>query len=114
MTPEQQAKSDAKHLLAQPEFLRFLWRAIQMAGIFAPSTDGSEGRHLAYDEGRRNLGLEILSMVEAGQPLQHPDHIPVLTLIQTLREEANQPQEKQNDRRNDRYHELRDDDGSDD
>lgn len=107
MTPEERNKADSKHLLAQPEFQRFLWRVIQSAGILARTTDGSVDRHLAYDEGRRHLGLDILSMVDAGQPVAHPDQIPVLTLIQVLREEANQqPQEKTNDRRNDRYDDL--------
>ena len=103
---ERREKADMVELLKLPEFHRFVWRVIQSAGIFARTTDGSVDRHLAFDEGRRHLGLEILSMVEDGQPVRHPDQIPVLTLIQTLREEANQPQEKTYANRFDRTAEL--------
>lgn len=111
MSPEDREKrdrSDIQELLRRPEFTRFLWRVIQSARIFSPTTDGSQGRDLSYDAGRRNLGLDILAMVEAGQPVSHPDGQPILTLIQTLREEANQqPQEKKSDRNQyDRSQEL--------
>jgi hypothetical protein len=102
MTPEDREKhnkSDLEHLLGQPQFQRFLLRAIQLTGFFETATDGSHDgavERLA----RRNLGLDILAMVETGQPAQHPDGIPVLTLLQILREEATQPLEKPNVRRN--------------
>lgn len=87
-------RSDMEFLNSRPEFRRFLWRVIQRAGILTPATDGSEGRHLAYAEGRRNLGLEILDDAETGQPVAHPESLPILTLIQALREETQQqPQE---------------------
>lgn len=107
---EKRDKADMIFLLGRPEFVRFLWRAIQSAGILSRTTDGSDSRDLSYDAGRRNLGLDILSMVEAGQPAAHPDGQPILTLIQTFREEANQPQEKINVRRKDRYDDLSDGD----
>ena len=115
MTPEQREKADAQFILAHPETRRFLWRVIQSSGILSRTTDGSVDRHLAYDEGRRNLGLDILAMVEVGQPHTHPDGQPILTLIQVLREEANsQPQEKTKRDRYDRNAELdRSDDGDD-
>ena len=103
MTPEdreKREKGDIQHLLAQPQFHRFFLRAIQLAGFFETATDGSHDgavERLA----RRNLGLELLAMVESGQPAQHPDGIPVLTLLQILREEATQPLEKPNVRRTD-------------
>lgn len=105
VTAEEQAKrnkSDLHELLARPAFLRFLFRTIQLSGMFDPTTDGSEARFLER-QGRRNLGLDILAMVEEGQPVSH-GQLPILTLIQTFREEANQPlQEKPNGRRADRY-----------
>jgi len=112
MTPEQRQIADMKALLAMPEFLRsFLFPVIQMSGILSPTTDGSVDRHLAYSEGRRNLGLEILAMAELGQPAAHPNGQPILTILQVLREEANsQPQEKPSGRRYDRNDDLRDDD----
>jgi hypothetical protein len=104
---EKQDREDMIFLLSHPQFHRFLLRAIQSARIFSSTTDGSEGRHLAFDEGRRSLGLDILSMVEAGQPVSHPEGLPVLTLLQILREEANrQPQGKPKHDRYDRNSEL--------
>jgi hypothetical protein len=105
MTPDQQHKLDMQFLLERAEFRRFLFRVIQTSGIFTRTTDGSVGRDLAYDEGRRNLGLDILDMAETGQPIPevHPAG-PLLTLIQALREETSQPTEKPSGRRNpDRY-----------
>jgi hypothetical protein len=101
-------KGDIEHLLRQPQFVRFLWFAvIQSSGIFQIATDGSNAG--TSQQGRRNLGLEILEMVEAGQTIPHPDGLPGMTLFQVLREEANkQPQEKQNAKRSDRYSEMDD------
>ena len=110
MTGDRQIKTDMEALLLRPEFRRFLWRVIQMAGIFEPVANGADGRNL-IDEGRRNLGLEILADAELGQPVAHPDQIPILTMIQVLREEAQeQPTEKPHAKR-DRYdrHEPEDD-----
>lgn len=84
-------KADVQALLKHVEFQRFLWRVIQRARIFGATADGSNERDLSFYEGARHLGLEILEMVDEGQPRQHPDKVPVLTLIQVLREEANQP-----------------------
>ncbi len=113
MTDEQQERADCEVLLRRPEFRRFLWRVIQTSGLFNRTTDGSDGRNLAYDEGRRNLGLEILDMAEKGQPIPdaHPDG-PLLTLVQVLLEETQKPPtEKSNARtRTDRYSELREPD----
>lgn len=111
--PDKRARLDAEHLLAQPEFVRFLWRAIQRAGIFNTTTDGSAGRDLGYFEGRRSLGLELLDMAESGQPASHPDKLPILTLLMVMREEAQsaQPVERNRDSKNrtDRYSDLEDD-----
>lgn len=111
MTPEQREIADAKFMLDHVETRRFLWRVIQSSGIFSAATDGSKDRHLAYAEGRRNLGLDILAMVETGQPVSHPDGLPILSVIQILREEANQqPQEKPKRERYDRIADLDPDD----
>lgn len=90
MTPETQIKSDMEFLNSRPEFRRFMWRAIQMAGFFEHRGPGKSERDLAYAEGRRSLGLELLDDAEQGQPAAHPDRIPILTTIQILREEAQQ------------------------
>jgi hypothetical protein len=117
---ERRQKADVTYLLRQPQFQRFLWRVIQSSGLFARTADGSQDGAVAA-LARRNLGLVILEMVEEGQPAAHPEGVPILTLIQTLREEANPPpserdddEERNNDARYDRNAELDDGDGEDD
>jgi hypothetical protein len=120
MTPDERDKrdrSDIQFLVQRAEFARFLFRVIQTARIFETATDGSNDEAAAA-LARRNLGLEILAMVEAGQPVPHPDGLPILTVLQALREEANPPpQEKPSGRRNqdryDRNSDLSDGDGAD-
>jgi hypothetical protein len=92
-------KEDMAKLMALPEFRRFLWRVIQNAGIFSATTNGSDSRYFIA-EGRRQLGFSILADAEQAFPVQHPDQIPVLTVIQVLREETqnSQKSEKPNDR----------------
>jgi hypothetical protein len=118
MTPDEREKlyrSDIGFLIQRAEFTRFIFRVIQSSRIFSSAADGSDTRNL--NEGRRDLGLEILSMVEAGQPVAHPEGLPILTVLQALREEAiQQPQEKPNARtaeRYDRSSELDDEDQAD-
>jgi hypothetical protein len=95
MNDPDQDKSDMEFLLNRGEFRRFLFAVIQKAGIWEATTDGSVERTF-LGIGRRQLGLEILDMAELGQPVAHPDKIPVMTLLQVLREETQQPQEKPN------------------
>jgi excinuclease UvrABC nuclease subunit len=116
MTPEErdkQNRDDLRHLTAQPQFVRFLWRVIQTARIFDRTADGSNGDCIA-SIARRNLGLEILEMVETGQPVPHPEGQPILTILQVLREEANQPAGKTHAKpKYDRTTELDDEPGED-
>jgi hypothetical protein len=112
VTDDALERADQEFLNERPEFQRFLLRVIQLAGIFSRTTDGSGQRDLSYDEGRRNLGLEILEMAEAAQPQGPIVGIPASTLTQILLEEARRPKpEKPNGRRTaDRHDELRGDD----
>lgn len=110
-----QRKADMQALMDQPAFRRFLFRSIQTAEILThkgAGTPGSDGRDLAFAEGRRSLGFFLLSEAEAGlpAPLQRPDNL--MTLLSVLTEESlDIGTEKKNGRRNDRYG---DDDGDDD
>ena len=105
-------------LMALPAFRRFLFRSIQNAGLLsqtAVSTNGSDGRDLAFAEGRRSLGFDLLRDAEAALavPLQHP--LSLLTLLSVIREEAQTSDtEKPNGRRStSRYDDPRNDDASD-
>lgn len=109
------SSKDAEFLLARPEFLRFLYAAIQSAGILSNNVaaDGRTVRDqcLEWHEGRRSLGHEILLMIEQGQPdaLRAPDGSPLMTINAVLREAIN-PKEKARDRRNDDSDRYDDDD----
>lgn len=103
-----QDKADREYLMSLPAFRRFLsLHAIQSAGIFSATANGSDGRNL-YLEGRRSLGLDMLRDVDEAQPLPAPSGIPVITVLQLLREDAQStPQEKPNGRRSDPYSDIR-------
>lgn len=113
---EKQDREDIQFLVQRPEFKRFLFRVIQSSRIFQPaSTDGPQGDRL--NEGRRSLGLEILEMVERGQPVAHLHPVgPLLTVAQALHEEINFTPERANDeKRSSQYDRYRDAaDGDDD
>lgn len=118
MVNEKRHAADMQALIALPEFRRFLFRSIQLAGILTQTgraTTGSDGRDLAFVEGRRSLGFDILADAALGQPEQvrSRDPLNLMTLIATLTEEVqSQPEEKK--RGSDRYGSDSDgDDGSD-
>jgi len=75
-------KADAALLLERPEFRRFLFTAIQQAGIF-DAANGQEGRDLNWIEGRRSLGFDLLRWADEGQPeaLRTPNALATLNAI---------------------------------
>jgi hypothetical protein len=106
--------TDAQFLLGRPEFRRFLYAAIQSAGILshqAPA-NGQLGRDLGHFEGRRSLGFDLLQMAHTGQPdaIQSSDPTAMTTLHAALLEALNPPpKEAKNGRRTDtpdRYADL--------
>lgn len=118
MSTRPDVATDMEFLLRQPAFLRFLGRVVQLGGLFEQVTTGTEGRELAYFEGRRNLALDILHDAETGIPDKDPDGAPLFVAIQIFSEQANQAvTEKTNARGRrgdqcDRTAEAADDDGS--
>lgn len=111
-------RDDMIALMELPAFRRFLFRSIQMAGVLSyrgATANGSDGRDLAYAEGRRSLGLDILREADAvlPPPLQHPTYAHTLAAI--LTEGTQTLSEKPNARhKHDRYADLgdgEDDDG---
>ncbi|MES2055213.1 MAG: hypothetical protein V4564_04665 [Pseudomonadota bacterium] len=98
--------TDKLSLLESAAFRRFLFDLIQRAGLFDASATAGDGRTL-YLEGRRSLVIEILRSFEEAQPERSISVIPVLTLIQTLREQVQlPPTEKRFGRRNSTYADL--------
>ncbi|WP_198350834.1 Bbp19 family protein [Flavisphingomonas formosensis] len=99
MSASLEAKEMAQ-LLALPAFRRFLWRAVRAAGLLHPAY-GTDGRDLAYREGRRSLALDLLRMAEAGQPFPHPEALS--TWASLLGEELQFTTEKTTDDRRDEW-----------
>ncbi len=50
-------KDDLKKILGTPEGLRFLWRLLEIAGIYRTTFTGNSNSF--FNEGRRSVGLEI-------------------------------------------------------
>lgn len=105
---------DAQYLMGKPEFRRFLFAAIQSAGVLGDHVlaDGPQERDLRFHEGRRSLGFELLQAADHGQPepLQTPHALATLNAV--ILESMNPaPKEKKSGRRDDteRYAELPDD-----
>lgn len=102
---------DAAFLLGRAEFRRFLFAAIQTAGILghhAPA-NGQTGRDLGHFEGRRSLGFDLLQMVDRGQPEPLRSAEALATIDAAIREALNPaPKEKAGGRRNDtdRYDDI--------
>jgi hypothetical protein len=63
------APEDAAALLGRPEFRRFLHAAIQAAGLLGQQTmaSGADGALLAFLEGRRSLGFDLIALAHRGQ-----------------------------------------------
>lgn len=103
---------DAQYLLGRPEFRRFMFAAIQSAGILSDKSaaNGQSGRDLSHFEGRRSLGFEMIEALDAGQPDPLRSAESLATIDQILREAMNPApnKEKARGRRNDteRYSDL--------
>ena len=108
------SREDAEALLARPEFRRFLFVAIQSAGLLSHEgpAHGPIQRDLSFIEGRRSLGFEILQMVEQGQSEQLRTPGALATINAAIREAMN-PDPKERTReprtRRDPYAELNED-----
>lgn len=63
----QLARRDLEELMLDQRFLRFLSTVLETAGIHTGAY-GSDGRHLAFAEGRRSLGFDILRSAEVIRP----------------------------------------------
>lgn len=96
------AANDAQTLLALPEFRRFLFTAIQSAGVLGEHSlaDGQQERDLRFHEGRRSLGFDLLRWADEGQPEPLRTENALATLDAVIREQIN-PKEKPNGRRSD-------------
>lgn len=107
------ASSEIELLLTMPEFKRFIFAAIQRAGVLSQDgpAHGQAPRDLSFAEGRRSLGFDILQMAHLGQPedVRAADPGALATLNAVILTAMNPPKEKTRGRRNDdirRYHDI--------
>lgn len=106
---------DAEFLLTRPEFRRFLFAAIQSAGILGQTVSASTApmRDLPHLEGRRALGFDLLMLAHSGQSeavrSADPDGITTLGLglTEALNYKENQ-RERSRSRDHTRYDEIPD------
>ena len=99
------AASEVELLLSMPEFKRFVFTAIQRAGVLSQEgpAHGQAPRDLSFAEGRRSLGFDILQMAHLGQPedVRAVDPDALVTLNAVILTAMNTPKEKSRGRRND-------------
>lgn len=57
---------DIKYILASPQGRRFVWRYLEITGLFKTSFTGSS--ETFFLEGGRNIGLKILADVNEADP----------------------------------------------
>lgn len=87
--------NDLRDLMNLPAFRRFLYAAIQTAGVLehSGSANGQHLRDLGYSEGRRGLGLELLKAADLALPEPMQTTEAAHTLL-TLLTEATLPKPK--------------------
>ncbi|MCW1985079.1 UNVERIFIED_ORG: hypothetical protein M2348_000790 [Sphingomonas sp. R1F5B] len=112
------AESDAAFLIARPEFRRFLHAAIQGAGLLGQQAmaSGADSALLAFLEGRRSLGFDLIALAHRGQEQAVRSHDPLgLTTLQAVLGAALCTKENRLERPHPRtrYDELPDPDGTD-
>jgi hypothetical protein len=99
------APSELELLLTMPEFKRFVFAAIQRAGVLSQDgpAHGQAPRDLSFAEGRRSLGFDILQMAHLGQPedIRTADPDALVTLNAVILTAMNPSKEKTRGRRND-------------
>ena len=114
------ASDDAAFLIARPEFRRFLHAAIQAAGLLGQQAmaSGADGALLAFLEGRRSLGFDLIALAHRGQEQAIRNDDPLgLTTMQAVLDAALSAKENRLERPHSRtrYDELPDiDSGPDD
>ena len=58
--------NDVRHVLSSVQGRRFVWRILDMAGVYRSSFTGNSSTF--FNEGARNIGLRVLSDVMDAKP----------------------------------------------
>jgi hypothetical protein len=78
----EQEEKDLAVLLEQPEGRRYLWKMLDFCGVYRTSFTGSS--ETFYLEGKRNVGLMILSEIMKASPEAY-----LLMINENRKEESN-------------------------
>ena len=100
-------EKDLALLLTSPLFREFLFEAIQLAGILQPA-NGYDSRDLAFAEGRRSLGLELLRLADLGQPKALRSSDALATINAAILTALNPPSKPEEKKHADRYDDIPD------
>jgi len=65
-----QLKNDVRAVMATPEGRRFAWHLLEQAGIYR-SSYSHEPQAMAFNEGRRSSGLQLMGILTACCPDQY-------------------------------------------
>lgn len=70
----QQERADVKWLMGQPRGRRIIWRQLAKAGVFRTSFN-TNAMQMAFNEGSKNAGYELLAMVNEVAPDKYLDMV---------------------------------------
>ncbi len=76
--------AELQYLLSDQRGIDFLWRLLERAGIFRTSFHASEPLKMAFNEGRRDMGLFIIDLV-----LSHENGVYLMKLLGQTNERGN-------------------------
>lgn len=67
-------ESDVRWLMGSPQGRRIIWRMLNRTGVFR-SSYSSDALAMAFAEGNRNIGLQLLAQVHELCPDQYPEMV---------------------------------------
>lgn len=65
-----QQRDDLTALMKRPEFRRFVHQRLASCHIWTPSYQQGDPMHTAFQEGERNVGLQLFADCEAATPIE--------------------------------------------
>jgi hypothetical protein len=67
---EKQLRKDIREVAGTPQGRRLLWWILEQSNLYSPSFTGNS--HTFFNEGRRDIGLRILSKITEAEPELYP------------------------------------------
>ena len=86
----QNEESDIKWLMSSKRGRRFIWRLLEMAGVFRSSFN-TNAMTMSFSEGNRNYGLVLLNKLHALCPELYPTMIKEQKNVRNIADDGSQP-----------------------